>query len=56
VTGLPLVNTEFPGVYCRGSAFVVVYRSGGRQRKQTVTTLVEVETVRRSLRGRCARA
>jgi len=41
VTGLPLVRTEFPGVYRRGAGFVVVYRSGGRQRKQTMATLEE---------------
>jgi len=46
VTGLPLVKTEFPGVYRRGSGFVVVYRSAGRQRKQTVATVEEAVAVK----------
>ena len=32
---LPLEPTDVPGVYRRGSKFVVVYRAGGRQRKQS---------------------
>jgi hypothetical protein len=31
---LPLEPTDVPGVYRRGSKYVVVYRAGGRQRKQ----------------------
>lgn len=41
---LPLIRTEFPGVYERGSRYVVVYRAGGRQCKQSVATLVEART------------
>jgi integrase len=41
VTVLPLVRTEFPGVYRRGSKFVVVYRVGGRQCKQSAATFSE---------------
>jgi hypothetical protein len=41
VTGLPLQRTRFAGVYRRASRFVVVYRSGGRQRKQAAATLAE---------------
>jgi len=43
---LPLVKTEFPGVYRRGSGFVVVYRSAGRQRKETYATLEEAVVVK----------
>ena len=39
VTVLPLERTDVPGVYRRGSKFVVVYRVGGRQRKQSADTL-----------------
>jgi hypothetical protein len=46
VTGLPLVKTEFPGVYRRGSGFVVVYRSAGRQRQETYATLEEAVAVK----------
>ena len=35
---LPLEPTDVPGVYRRGSKFVVVYRVDGRQRKQSVDT------------------
>jgi hypothetical protein len=38
VTGLPLQRTRVAGVDRRGSRFVVVYRSGGRQRKQAAAT------------------
>jgi hypothetical protein len=38
VTGLPLVRTEFPGVYRRGARYVVVYRVGGRQCEQAAPT------------------
>lgn len=35
-----------PGVYRRGSRFVVVYRSGGRQRKQAAATFAEARAVK----------
>src|SRR5919201_3146835 len=41
MTALPLQRTRFAGVYRRGSRFVVVYRSRGRQRKQAAATLAE---------------
>jgi integrase len=41
VTGLPLVRTEFPGVYRRGKRYVVVYRAGSRQCKQAAATFSE---------------
>jgi integrase len=41
VTALPLVRTEFPGVYRRRAGFVVVYRVEGRQRKQAAVTFSE---------------
>lgn len=46
MTVLPLVRTEFPGVYRRGSRYVVVYRSGGRQCKQSAATLSEARALK----------
>jgi hypothetical protein len=46
VGALPLVRTEFPGVYRRGSRFVVVYRIGARQRKETVASLDEAVAIK----------
>jgi hypothetical protein len=43
---LPLEATEVPGVYRRGSKFVVVYRAEGRQRKQSVDTLAEARVIK----------
>jgi hypothetical protein len=43
---LPLEPTEVPGIYRRGSKYVVVYRVGGRQRKQYVGTLAEARTIK----------
>ena len=43
---LPLEPTEVPGVYRRGSKFVVVYRADGRQRKQSVDTLAEAHAIK----------
>ena len=46
VTGLPLMRTEFPGVYQQGVRYVVVYRYAGRQRKQTAATFSEACAVK----------
>jgi integrase len=43
---LPLEPTEVPGVYRRGSRFVAVYRSAGRQRKQSAATLAEARAIK----------
>jgi hypothetical protein len=43
---LPLQATEVPGVYRRGSKFVVVYRAEGRQRKQSAATLAEARAIK----------
>jgi hypothetical protein len=43
---LPLEPTGVPGVYQRGSKFVVVYRAEGRQRKQSVDTLAEARVIK----------
>jgi integrase-like protein len=43
---LPLEPTDVPGVYRRGSKFVVVYRAAGRQRKQSVDTLAEARALK----------
>ena len=44
--GLPLERTEVPGVYRRGSKYVVVYRVEGRQRKQSAATLAEARAIK----------
>jgi hypothetical protein len=43
---LPLIRIESPGVYRRGSCYVVVYRSGGRQCKQSAVTRLEARTLK----------
>ena len=43
---LPLEPTDVPGVFRRGSKFVVVYRASGRQRKQSVDTLAEARALK----------
>ena len=43
---LPLEPTEVPGVYRRGSKFVVVYRAEGRQRKQSVDALADAKAIK----------
>lgn len=52
---LPLEPTEVPGVYRRGSKFVVVYRADGRQHKQSVDTLADAKVLKLQ-RGGAARA
>ena len=53
---LPLEPTDVPGVYRRGSKFVVVYRVDGRQRKQSADTLAGARAIKlqRDGRGACA--
>jgi predicted aspartyl protease len=55
---LPLERTDAPGIYRRGSRYVVVYRVEGRQRKQYATTLAEGRAIKikRDRRGHCAAA
>ena len=43
---LPLEPTDVPGVYRRGSKFVVVYRVEGRQRKQSADTLTDARAIK----------
>jgi integrase len=43
---LPLEPTDVPGVYRRGSKYVVVYRANGRQRKQAAATLAEARAIK----------
>jgi hypothetical protein len=43
---LPLEPTEVPGVYRRGSKFVLVYRADGRQHKQAAATLGEARAIK----------
>jgi hypothetical protein len=43
---LPLERTDAPGIYRRGSRYVVVYRVEGRQRKQYVGTLAEARAIK----------
>jgi hypothetical protein len=42
---LPLDRTEAPGIYRRGSRYVVVYRVEGRQPKQYAGTLAEARAI-----------
>jgi integrase len=46
VSRLPLERTDVPGVYRRGSRFVVVYRVGGRQHKQYADSLGEARAIK----------
>ena len=43
---LPLERTDAPGIYRRGSKYVVVYRVEGRQRKQYADTLAEARAIK----------
>ena len=43
---LPLEPTDVPGVYRRGSKFVVVYRVDGRQRKQSAETMAGARAIK----------
>jgi integrase len=52
---LPLQPIEVPGVYRRGSRFVVVYRAEGRQRKQSAATLAEARAIERDGEARAKR-
>jgi hypothetical protein len=44
---LPLEPTDVPGVYRRGSKFVVVYRADGRQHKQAAETMADARAIKR---------
>jgi len=37
----PMERTRHPGIYKRGTRYVVVYRAGGKQRKESAATLKE---------------
>src|SRR5215218_2393612 len=43
---LPLEPTDVPGVYRRGSKYVVVYRADGRRRKQSADTLTDARAMK----------
>jgi integrase len=49
VVAAPLERTSLPGVYRRGSRYVVVYRRDGRQHRRSVATLVQARSLRRRL-------
>jgi integrase len=42
----PLERTRHPGIYKRGSRYVVVYRAGGKQRKESARTLDEARRLK----------
>jgi hypothetical protein len=46
VSKLPLERTDAPGIYRRGSKYVVVYRVEGRQRKQYADTLAQARAIK----------
>jgi len=48
LTVLPLERTQHPGVFRRGSRYVAIYGTGGRQRKQAAATLVEAVAIKRA--------
>jgi integrase len=51
-----LVRTSTPGVYKRGSRYVVVFRDpGGRQRKRSARTLAEARDLKATLRADVSR-
>jgi site-specific recombinase XerD len=51
VSRLPLERTDAPGIYRRGSKYVVVYRVAGRQRKQHADTMAEARAIKLSRDG-----
>jgi integrase len=48
---LPLERTDAPGIYRRGSKYVVVYRVEGRQRKQYADTLAQARAIKLERNG-----
>ena len=44
----PLVKTSHPGIFRRGGRYVVVFRVGGRQRKESARTLDEARRLKRA--------
>jgi hypothetical protein len=46
VSKLPLERTDAPGIYRRGSKYVVVYRVEGSQRKQYADTLARARAIK----------
>src|SRR4051812_25087877 len=47
----PMVKTKTPGIFRRGSRYVVVYRVDGRQRKESARTLEEARALKRTREG-----
>jgi integrase len=48
----PLERTKTPGIYARGSRYVVIYRDpSGRQRKRSARTLAEARDLKATLRA-----
>ena len=41
-----MVKTPTPGIFKRGSRYVVVYRAGGKQRKESARTLDEARRLK----------
>jgi hypothetical protein len=51
----PMVRTRYPGIYKRGSRYVVVYRAGGKQHKESARTLDEARKLRAARQADVAR-
>jgi integrase len=51
VSKLPLERTDAPGIYRRGSKYVVVYRVEGRQRKKYAGTLAQARAIKLEREG-----
>jgi hypothetical protein len=45
----PMEKTRYPGIYKRGSRYVVVIRAGGKQVKRSTRTLDEARRLKASL-------
>lgn len=43
-----LTRTRYPGIYKRGARYVVIYRAGGKQRKEFARTLDQARQIKRA--------
>ncbi len=51
----PMERTRHPGIYKRGSRYVVIYRPAGKQRKESAGTLAEARKLRAARQADVAR-
>ena len=43
-----LIKTATPGIYKKGSRYVVIFRAGGKQRKESARTLDQARQIKRA--------